>query len=543
MFGLIRVVVVVAALAVLAGCAGPAGHGGAPDMILVNGKVLTVDPSFSVVQAVAVREERIMATGSSAQIARLAGSGTKVIDLKGRTVIPGLIDNHTHAIRAAQYWAREARIDGVTSRKRALEIIAAKARALKPGEWVLVLGGWTEDQFTDKKGGFTRAELDAAAPVNPVFAQVLFVRGYVNTLALQAAGLDGESPERTRVLPPPAIQKVRAAIPLMAPDAWRASLLAMMSDFNRAGLTSVIDVGGNGFTQAHYEPVAELDRSAALTLRFYYMRYMHAAKPAEVDGVIDEIRTLKPRSGSDYFRLLGIGENVFDPTTDNTYRPFRPDADAFAQWQRIAAVAAAQGLQVHQHMTHDSTVSAFLDRIEAIGRTTNIAPLRWTLAHLDGASPATLRRMHQLGVGTAVHSRPSIQGQMIAKRWGDEARDMPPLRTIRDSGMVMGLGSDATIVAPYSPFVTLGWAVTGRMLDGTIVNTQTLSRAEALIAHTRSNAWLMFEENRLGSLETGKLADLLVLDRDYLTVPDDQIKDIKPVMTIVGGRIAYQAKP
>ncbi len=531
---------VLAALTLLAACAGMTGNGGVPDMVLVNGKVLTVDQSFSVVQAVAVREGRIVATGSSVEIGRLAGSGTKVVDLKGRTVIPGLIDNHSHAIRAAEHWVREARIDGVTSRKLALEIIAAKARELKPGEWVLVLGGWTEDQFADKKGGFTHEELDAAAPGNPVFAQVLFARGYANTLALRAAGLAGESAERTRVLPPPAIQKVRAVIPPPGPDTWRAGLRALMRDFNRSGLTSVIDVGGNGFTQAHYEPISELDRTAALTLRFYYMRYMYAAKSADVDGVIAQMRDLKPRSGSDYFRLLGIGENVFDATTDNTYRPFKPDAGAFAQWERIAAAAAAKGLQVHQHMTHDSTVNAFLDRIESINKTAKIAPLRWTLAHLDGASPATLQRMRKLGVGVAVHSRPSIQGQMIVKRWGNEGRDMPPLRSIHDSGMVMGLGSDTTIVAPYSPFVTLGWAVTGKMLDGTVVNTQTLNRAEALIAHTRSNAWLMFEENRLGSLEAGKLADLLVLDRDYLTVPADEIKDIKPLMTMVGGKVVYE---
>jgi predicted amidohydrolase YtcJ len=131
---------------------------------------------------------------------------------------------------------------------------------------------------------------------------------------------------------------------------------------------------------------------------------------------------------------------------------------------------------------------------------------------------------------------------MVIKRWGGVGRDMPPLRMIQDSGVVMGLGSDTTIVAPYSPFVTLWWAVTGKMLDGTKVNEQTLTRAEALVAHTRANAWMMFAEDRLGSIETGKFADLLVLDRDYLTVPDDAIKDLKPVMTMVGGRVVHEVK-
>lgn len=524
----------------LAACAGSGGHGDAPDVVLINGKVLTVDKSFSVAQAIAVRGQSVVATGDNARIRSMAGPATRVVDLGGRTVIPGLIDNHTHAIRAAEYWAHEARIDGVVSRRRALEVIGEKARQLKSGDWVLLLGGWTEDQFSDQKSGFTREELDAAAPHNPVFAQVLFARGYANTLALKAAGLEREDPERTRVIPPPMLRKIRAAIPPVQPETWRAGLRALMRDFNRVGLTSVIDVGGNGFTQKHYEPISELDRANQLTLRFYYMRFMSAERPAEVEGVVSRIRDLSPRSGSDYFKLLGIGENVFGPTTDNTYRPFKPDADAFGQWERIAAAAAARGLQVHQHMTHDSTINAFLDRIESINRTVPVAPLRWTLAHVDGTSAETLERIRKLGVGVAVHSRPSIQGQMIAKRWRHAGRDMPPLRRIHDSGLVMGLGSDTTIVAPYSPFISLWWAVTGKMLDGTMVNAQTLTRAEALIAHTRSNAWLMFEENRLGTIEAGKLADLVVLDRDYLTIPADQIKDIKPMMTMVGGKVVYE---
>ncbi len=531
---------VLAAIAVLSACADPGG-GDAPDMLMVNGKVLTVDKSFSVAQAVAIRKGQIVATGSSESIRRMAGQSTRVVDLVGRTVIPGLIDNHTHAIRAAEHWVREARIDGVTSRKHALEIIAAKAKVLKPGEWVLVLGGWTEDQFTDRKGGFTREELDTAAPDNPVLAQVLFARGYANTLALKAAGLDGEDSKRSRVLPPLDLRKVRAAIPSAQPADWRAGLRALMRDFNQAGLTSVIDVGGNGFTQQHYEPIAEADRAGTLTLRFYHMRFMSAKKPEDVDGVLSKIATLTPRSGSAYFRMLGVGENIFGPTTDNTYRPFKPDAGAFAQWERIAAAAAVRGLQVHQHMTHESTIGAFLDRIESVDRKTPIAPLRWTLAHVDGVSDVTLARIRKLGLGVAVHSRPSIQGQMIAKRWGDVSRDMPPLRKLYDSGIPMGLGSDTTIVAPYSPFVSLWWAVSGKMLDGTKVNAQTLTREEALIAHTRSNAWLMFSENSLGSIETGKRADLVVLDRDYLTVPEDQIRDIRPVMTLVDGKVVYEA--
>ncbi len=537
--------VVLPALLLLAGLAGCGNLGmqtGAPDLVLLNGKVVTVDGQFSVAEAVAVKGMRIVAVGKTADIRSAAGTHTRVIDLGGRTVIPGLIDNHTHAIRAAERWSQEARIDGVTSRQQALNIISSKARAARPGEWVLVLGGWTEDQFVDGKGGFTRAELDAAAPDNPVFAQVLFARGYANSLALKAAGLDQEDPARTAVLPPPAIAKVHGKIPPITREQWMSGLRTLMADYNRVGLTSVLDVGGNGFTPRHYEPVAELDKTKALDLRFIYLQYMRADNPQQADEAVSYLHTHKPFRGSDYFRVIGIGENVYGPTTDNTYRPFKPDPVHSAAWLKIATAAATGGWHIQQHATHDSTIADFLTQIETINASTPVGPLRWTLAHVDGISAANIERLRKLGMGVTLHSRPSIQGQMVLKRWGDAGYNMPSLRRIQDSGLIWGLGSDTTIVAPYNPFYSLWWAVTGKMLDGTKVNEHTVTREQALIAHTRSNAYFLFMERQLGSIEPGKYADLVVLDHDYLTVPADRIRDLKPVMTMVGGKVVYEAK-
>lgn len=529
-------------LVALTGCGSLGGQGGTPDLVLLNGKIVTVDGKFSIAEAVAVKGKHIMTVGKTADIRRMAGTHTRVIDLNGRTVIPGLIDNHTHAIRAAERWTQEARLDGVTSHRQALDIIAARARAAKPGEWVLVLGGWTEDQFIDKKGGFTRAELDAAAPDNPVFMQVLFARGYANSRALHAAGLDKEDPARTAVLPPPAIAKVHASMPPVPREQWMAGLRKLMADYNRAGLTAVLDVGGNGFTPAHYEPVAEFDKAGQLDLRFIYLQYTRADNPQQADEAAAYLRANRPFRGSDYFKVVGIGENVYGPTTDNTYRPFKPDPVHSAAWGKIAAAAAAGGWHIHQHATHDSTIADFLTQIEAVNAGTPIKPLRWTLAHIDGISAANIERLRRLGMGVTLHSRPSIQGQMVLKRWGKTGYDMPALRTIQDSGLIWGLGSDTTIVAPYNPFYSLWWAVTGRMLDGTKVNERTITREQALIAHTRSNAYFLFMERQIGTIESGKYADLVVLDRDYLTVPADQIRDLKPIITMVGGRIVYEAK-
>jgi len=536
----LRVLAVGALVAALAGCATPPVASVA-DTVLVNGRIATVDEKFRFAEALAVRNGRITAVGPSDEIRRLAGPTTRVIDLRGRTVVPGLIDNHTHVIRAAERWTQEARIDGVSTRKQALEIIAARARAAAPGEWILVLGGWTEDQFVDRKGGFTTEELDAVAPRNPVFMQVLFARGYANSLALKAAGMDGQPPERTRVLPPPAIRRMHDVLPQMSREAWAAGVRKILSDLNQAGVTAVLDVGGNGFTERHYAPFAELDARGELTVRVVYLQYTAATTAEQARAVAARLGRERPHRGSDFFRVIGIGENIYGPTTDNTYQAFNPTASAAQGWGDIVRAAARGGWHVHQHATHDSTIGMFLDQIEAVNREVPVGPLRWTLAHVDGISDASLERLRRLGMGVTVHSRPSIQGQMVIKRWGEAGRGMPDLKRIQASGLPWGLGTDTTIVAPYSPFVSLWWAVSGRMLDGTRVSAGTVTREQALIAHTRGNAWFLFQERHIGSLEAGKQADLLVLDRDYFSVPEDEIRHIRPAMTMVAGKVVHDA--
>lgn len=159
------------------------------DTVFLNGKVLTVDAGFSVAEAIAIKGERILAVGENASVQVHVGESTKTIDLSGKTVIPGLIDNHMHFIRAAQRWNLQARIDGINNRQEALDAISEKANSMPPGEWLMVQGGWSEGQFADEPGGFTLAELDAAAPNNPLFLQILYTTAYANSLALEAVGV------------------------------------------------------------------------------------------------------------------------------------------------------------------------------------------------------------------------------------------------------------------------------------------------------------------------------------------------------------------
>ena len=536
---------VLAALAgsALGGCAGAVQVPARPtaDLLLTGGRIATLDDRQPSAEALAVRDGRVLAVGRAADLAPLAGPATRRIDLAGRTVIPGLIDNHTHVIRAAERWTQEVRLDGLTTRRAAFEAIATRARASRPGDWVVVLGGWTEDQFTDEKAGFTREELDRAAPRNPVFLQVLFARGYANTLALRAAGMDAQPADRTRVLPPPALRRMHQAMPAVEPEAWREGVRRLMGDLGRVGVTSVLDVGGNGFTQAHYRPFIEADARGELTVRVGWLQFTEAASAEQAQAVAARLAAGRPGPGSPFFHCVGIGENLYTPANDNTYQAFQPGGDAARGWATVARAAARHGWHIHQHATHDSTIAMLLDEIEAIDRDTPVRPLRWTLAHVDGVSEASLARMRRIGMGVTLHSRPSIQGQMVIRRWGGVGRDMPDLQRIQASGLPWGLGTDTTVVAPYNPFVSLWWAVTGRMLDGTRVNDRTITREQALVAHTRGNAWFLFREGELGTLQPGRAADLVVLDRDYFTVPEDAIRDIRPLLTLVGGRVAYDS--
>src|SRR5258708_14047461 len=478
------------------------------DLILRNGKVATVDDRFTITQAIAIKGERIVATGSDRDIAKLAGPATRTIDLKGKTVIPGLIDNHAHFMRAAEYWHREVRLDGVTSRQRALEMIAAKARQSAPGEWVLVLGGWSLEQFPDSRQGFTRAELDRAAPDNPVALQLIYFRIYTNSAGLKALGIDDKTPdprggkiEKDGAGQPTgelngagAVRGTLSKLGEIAMERMTQNARALLADLNRMGITSYIDMGGRGFTERYFEPFRALARDRALTARVFYYTWHEPETAAQVDGVVAKIKEMKPFQGDDYFDHVGYGETVFFPLHDNLLAAAaNPSREAMAQWRRVAEAVPGPGMALCVHAQLRGSIEAFLSEIEAINKVRPVKGLRWTLVHADQLEAGDIDRLRRLGMYVQIQSRPTIQGLLMLEVHGDRAFVMPPMRMVQDSGLPWGLGSDATAVTPSNPFYTLWFAVTGRMLGGAVVNRQTLTREEALIAHTRNNAYFMFQ--------------------------------------------------
>ncbi len=522
-----------------------------PDIVLVNVKVVTVDDRFSIREAVAIREERILAVGTSAEIRALAGPNTRVIDLKGRTVLPGLIDSHNHMLRAGFRWPQEVRLDEAASVEEILAAIRERAAKVKAGEWILTLGGWHESQLEERRMP-TRAELDQAAPNNPVLLHQLLAAGVMSTPAIKALGVTAQMqvPRNTTLeLGPngeptgvfrgaPLVVALKAKLPPVPFEQKVQGLRAVMRDFNAMGITSTVEPIGGEMTDRDYEPAFELWRRRQMTTR---MGLNIIVK--DLEGSRRWIQALPGRFGDDWLKILGLGEIVIQEMWDQSVAAQWPiSRETLADFQKVVAEAAQKGITLHLHATLESTINTMLNVFEEIHRQTPLTNLRLVFAHGEHITPAQLERMKRLGMGITVQDRQVIQADIMKRVWGESMAAKPPLKTIYQSGVPMGGGTDGTIVAPNSPFISLWWMITGKMLRGDVARPQErLTREEALRVYTRGSAWIAHMEDRIGSLAPGKLADLVVLTADYLTVPEDQIRKIRSVLTIVGGKVVYEA--
>ena len=526
-----------------------------PDTILVNGKILTADAAFSTRQALAVRDGKIAATGSTADIQRLAGPQTRVIDLAGRTVIPGLIDSHMHAIRAALSFATEVNWIGAPSIADAVGRIREAARSKEPGSWLIVAGGWTQQQFRENRLP-TQAELVEAAPNNPVYVQLGYGWAMLTPLALQALKINGDADAPLHgKLERDAAGKLTGAIsggqdaiislfdrlPLPNFAQQVEGTRKFFRELNRLGLTGVVDPGGNNVTPQSYEAIFKVWREGHLTLRVAYaLCGMTPGK--EFDEYKSMLQLLPMGFGDDMLRFNGLGERVTWAMNNNT----KPTAEEAEKYFQIVKWAAERGMSVTMHSNNDVAANVILAIFERVNAEVPIGQLRWSLAHLEDASPATLRRMKALGVGWTVQDANYFGGERFLKQNGAAAtRRSPPVETAKEIGVAIGAGTDAHRVASYNPFTALQWFLDGKTVGGVALRgpEETPDRADALRFYTQGSAWFGHDETTRGSLEAGKLADLAVLSKDYITIPVDQVGGLESLLTMVGGKVVYASGP
>ncbi len=538
----------------LLACAALCGVAGAQpaDTVLVNGKVLTGDAAFSVREAVAVRDGRILATGSSAEIRKLAGNATRVIDLGGRTAIPGLVDSHMHAIRAALSFATEINWIGAQSLEEALARVREAARRARPGGWLIVAGGWTEQQFKEKRRP-TQEELAAAAPDNPVYVQWFYAWAMLTQPALDAlkirtdadlhGGLKLEFNEGkpTGAVTGPAIAALFSRLPTPNFAEQVDGTRKFFRELNRLALTGVIDPGGFNMSPEAYQALFRVWREGKLTMRVSYSLF--SQKGGRELEEFKELAQMTPMGyGDGLLRFNGIGERV----TFGMYNNDTPTEEQKNQFYAAAKWAAERGMTLTQHWSNDASVHHLLEVFERVDREIPIAPLRWSVAHLNDASDATLARIKALGVGWALQDAMYFEGErFMAERGAAAARRAPPVMSALRIGVHTGAGTDAHRVMSYNPFVALQWLLDGKSVGGTPLRAaeEIPSRQEALRLYTSGSAWFDHSERRRGSLEAGRLADLAVLTKDYLEVPVGDIGGIESLLTMIGGRIVYATGP
>jgi len=525
------------------------------DTLLVNGKILTVDRAFSTREAMAIRDGRIVALGGNLEIRRLAGPQTRVIDLEGRTAIPGLIDSHLHAIRAALSFSTEVNWIGATTLTEAVARIHEAAQTKKPGSWLIVAGGWNVDQFRERRRP-NQAELVAAAPGNPVYVQLGYGWAMLTPAAFQSLHITSDADlaahgrlERDSAgKPTGAIIGGQDAIIALFDRLPKPTLAEQVEgtrkffrELNRLALTGVVDPGGNNLAPDDYQALFQVWRQAQMTVRVAYT-LCGLTPGAELDDYKSWTRLLPMGFGDDWLRFNGVGERI-TAAMNNNDRPTETDREKYYQ---IAQWAADRGLSLTMHWPRDASVGQLLDIFERVDRNTPIAPLRWSIAHLNDASPRTLERMKALGVGWTVQDAMYFGGALFVEQAGAQAaRRVPPVNTAQKIGVVIGAGTDAHRVASYNPFTALQWFLDGKTVAGVGIRgpEETPTRAEALRFYTLGSAWFSHDDGQRGSLEAGKLADLAVLSKDYMTVPVDQIGGIESLLTLVGGKIVYASAP
>jgi len=523
-----------AVIAIVLGIA-PVARAQSPDTILVNGKILTVDAQSSAREALAVRDGRIVALGTSAQMRRLAGPQSRVIDLQGRTVIPGLIDSHLHAIRAAETFATEVNWIGAASLTEALGRITAASHAMKPGAWLIVAGGWNVQQFKENRRP-TQAELVAAAPDNPVYVQLGYGWAMLTPLAIKALNVT-TAPDGSISGGQNTIIALFDRLPKPTFDQQVDGTKKFFRELNRLGITGVYDPGGNNLLPDDYQALFKVWRQGEMTVRVAYTLCGNVP-----GGEFEELKTLVslvPQGfGDDMLRFGGLGERITAAMNNNN----RPTDTEKAKYYEIVRWAAGRGMTLTMHWSNDASVGQLLDIFEKVNQETPIANLRWSIAHLNDASEGSLRRMKALGIGWTVQDAMYFGGDGYVQQAGAAAaKRVPPVNTATRIGVAIGGGTDAHRVASYNPFTSLQWFLDGKTVGGTAIRgpEETPDRLEALRFYTLGSAWFSFDEKKRGSLEVGKFADLAVLSKDYMTVPVDEVHTIESVLTMVGGKVVY----
>lgn len=532
-----------------------------PEIIFHNGNFKGFGTFDKKISAVAVQNTRFLKFGTDLEILNLKTDSTRVIDLKNKVVIPGLNDSHIHLIRGGLNFNMELRWDGVTSLNDALFMLKQQADRTPPPQWVRVVGGWTEFQFKEKRMP-TLDDINKVSKNTPVFILHLYDRALLNQAALNAIGYN----KNTKEMPGTSIQRDKdgnptgmliadpnaiilysalAQGPKLGKNDQINSTLYFMRELNRLGITSVVDAGG-GFQNypEDYSIIHQLDQENKLTVRIAYNLFTQ--KPGhELEDFENWVKTTQYQQGNEYYHHNGAGEMlVFSAADFEDFLQPRPDLPPVMekQLEPVVRLLAKNAWPFRLHATYDESIVRALNVYEKIDKEVPISKLNWFFDHAETISDLSIERVKNLGGGIAIQNRMAFQGEYFIDRYGkQQALRTPPIKKILDAEIPIGMGTDATRVSSYNPWLCLYWLSTGKTIGGTSLynDCDVISREKAIELYTRGSAWFSNEVNKKGSFVENQLADFAVLSKDFFSIPDEEIKDLYSIMTVVGGKIVH----
>ena len=542
--------------------------GDAPDIVLVNGKIHTMDDEGTVVSAVSIRDGRFAEVGHASRPHH--GPNTRVIDLRGRTVVPGIIDNHNHIVLMGNRPGYHTPLENAYSIADVQAIYAARAKEIPNGAWITTIGGFHSNHLytnsADPTSGRlpTLAELDTAVPNNPVFIEIGFTGpAMTNTLGKSIFEQHGVTVNTDGSFP--GIEASRGLLylrqTLLKPESRRRGVIDAMNYAVSVGVTTHLDQGAFQATNtaadgaAHednftmhipflqiYEQMDEngmVDKKGLVRLR---INFLHMDTTSDTPELVQRLKNAFPFLGNDMVKTGAIGEFIatYPPATNFVAAAKRVAA---ANWRAEVHSLGRRNTPMSNAADFETEILAF-EAVEADPALKGvIRDRRWVIAHVPGITQEWIDRLQAIGGNLSLTGWQYLRGGLPNSTVAPYAG--PPFRMIVDSGkrpggIHAGMSSDGMQIAPMNPWIHMYYATTGFNARGEQINPgQQITRQEVLALYTRQNGWFLREEDDLGTIEPGKLADLVVLNSDYFAVPNEDLKKIRSVLTVVGGNVVY----
>jgi predicted amidohydrolase YtcJ len=543
------------------------------DLIVYNAKINTQNIVQPEASALAVKRGRIYAVGTDADILNLKDTNTRLIDANGRRLIPGLNDAHTH-ILSERSFNYTVRWEGVPTLQRALEMLSEQAKRTPEGQWVKVIGGWSPYQFKENRFP-TMEELKKAVPDRPLIVQYAYNRAFLNESAMKAFGV---GTNKFPAMPGTEFEKDNQghytgivhsytftfiALEFMVPqvpfDEQVNSIINVVHELNRFGITTALDAAAaSGWAEGH-TPIDFLAKENKLNIRFPFidLQFGDVSAPTMVDAEINAITKKAP---------ISPRENV-DPTMAHGHEyegageMLRLALHDHENFDKPAIVVNKDSMRIYieedvtklvkrripfrLHISYNENITPFLDALEHINRKTPLDGLRWSIEHAETITPENIARVKRLGGGIALDGKMALHGDGFIKTYSlEKALHTPRLRQLVKSGIPLAMTTDAFRASSYNPWTSMSWMITGKSVSGSTIlaKDNRLTRKEALKLFTSGPAWFEQQENENGKIAPGYLADFALLDKDFFTIPDDEIKSLTSVLTVVDGRVVFGAK-